>query len=64
MYEVFVYLDEMKRLRGDYDGIQYVNYLPRIGQHAGTRNGDDYYVTGVYDTFGIIDVVCERRSKK
>lgn len=62
MYEVFVYLDEIQRLNGNYIKIAYLDGKPTVGQFAGQRGETDYYVTAVYEDLGIIDVVCEPRN--
>ena len=53
MYEVFVYIGELNRLHGNYLKVAHLDSLPYVGQDAGSG----YKVQGVYEMFGIIDVV-------
>jgi hypothetical protein len=53
MYEIFVYIGEENRLHGNYLKIVHMDGKPIVGSDA----GGGYRVTGVYEMFGIIDVV-------
>lgn len=53
MYEIFVYIGEENRFNGNYLSIVHMNGIPNVGSDA----GGGYKVIGVYEMFGIIDVV-------
>lgn len=53
MYEIFIYIGEINRVKGNYLSTIHRESIPYIGMDA----GKGYKVTAVYEDLGIIDVV-------